>query len=161
MSIRFGVNTWVWTAPLTTSELARLAPHVRGLGFDWIELPLETVSDVDPARARDVLEAHGLGASVCVAMGPDRDLIHPDPADKRHRHAVRARHDRGGRGPRFPPRGSFRLSSAVGRTWAQTADEREADIVRLIGQLRKLGITPRSAASCCAWSRSTGSRRAS
>jgi hypothetical protein len=40
--MKIGVNTWVWTAPCTTSDLEKLAPHVKELGFDWIEVPLES-----------------------------------------------------------------------------------------------------------------------
>jgi D-psicose/D-tagatose/L-ribulose 3-epimerase len=36
--MHFGVNTWVWVSPLTTTDLKTLAPHVKALGFDWIEL---------------------------------------------------------------------------------------------------------------------------
>ena len=50
--MRFGVNTWVWTSPLTTEELERLAPHVAGMGFDWIEIPLEGLDDLDDSAAR-------------------------------------------------------------------------------------------------------------
>ena len=77
--MKFGVNTWVWTAPLTTEELEELVPHVAGMGFDWIEFPLEEIGGFDAARAAELVKEHGLGVSTCVAMGPDRDLIHPDP----------------------------------------------------------------------------------
>jgi D-psicose/D-tagatose/L-ribulose 3-epimerase len=138
MNIKFGVNTWVWTSPLTTGELERLAPHIRGLGFDWIEVPVENVSDVDdPARGREVLQAQGLGVSVCAAMGPDRDLIHSDSAIRENgMRYVRETID-------FAAAlGSSRvvgpLYSAVGRTWAQTASEREVDLKLLVTQLRAL-----------------------
>ena len=36
--MRFGVNCWVWSSPVTTEELKRLAPKVAGMGFDWIEI---------------------------------------------------------------------------------------------------------------------------
>lgn len=44
-----GVNTWVWTSPLTDDGLAVLAPKVRAWGFDVIELPV-----VEYAAAHDV-----------------------------------------------------------------------------------------------------------
>lgn len=78
--MRFGVNTWVWTSPLTVAELETLAPLVAGMGFDWIEAPLEGLDDLDYERANEIIRANGLGVSCCVAMGPDRDLIYPDPA---------------------------------------------------------------------------------
>ena len=50
--MRFGVNTWVWTSPLTAEELEKLAPHVASLGFDWIEAPLEGLDDLDYRAGR-------------------------------------------------------------------------------------------------------------
>lgn len=69
------VNTWIWTSPLTDATLARLAPHAAAMGYDALELPLESVGDWDPARARDVLDAEGLSAVVIGAMGPGRSLV--------------------------------------------------------------------------------------
>ena len=65
---RIGANTWIWVSPLTDERLAELAPKVRGLGFDVIELPVENRGDWDPGRAADVLAEHGLGATLCAAM---------------------------------------------------------------------------------------------
>ncbi len=45
--MQFGVNTWVRTAPLTTAALQNLAPHIKSLGFGWIEIPLESLADLD------------------------------------------------------------------------------------------------------------------
>ena len=50
--MKFGVNTWVWTSPLTTTELEKLAPLVAGVSFDWIEVPLESLDDLDPRRVQ-------------------------------------------------------------------------------------------------------------
>ncbi|MDX6742431.1 sugar phosphate isomerase/epimerase family protein [Actinocorallia sp. A-T 12471] len=70
-----GVNTWVWTSPLTDDELAVLAPKVAGQGFDVIELPVEQPGDWDPSRASDLLAAFGLAASVVLVMPPGRELV--------------------------------------------------------------------------------------
>lgn len=70
-----GVNTWVWTSPLTDAALADLAPRIAGMGFDAIELPLENAGDWDPACTRDVVAEHGLHPIVIGAMGPGRSLI--------------------------------------------------------------------------------------
>jgi len=78
--MKIGVNTWVWSSPLTTDEFARLAAHIAGMGFDLIEVPIETPGEFDYARAGAVARDHGLGITVCAAMSPDRDLIHPDGA---------------------------------------------------------------------------------
>lgn len=38
------------------------------------------MEDLDYGIAGRVIADHGLGCNVCVAIGPDRDLIHPDKA---------------------------------------------------------------------------------
>jgi D-psicose/D-tagatose/L-ribulose 3-epimerase len=75
---QIGVNTWVWTSPVTTDEFGRLAPHVARMGFDVIEVGIEGTSDLDYRRGAAIAKANGLTPSVCAAMGPDRDLIHSD-----------------------------------------------------------------------------------
>ena len=132
--MRFGVNTWVWTAPLSTDEFAKLAPLVASLGFDWIEAPLENLDDLDPIRGADIARAHGLGVSCCAAMGPDRDLIHPDNAIRDNgmaylRGAVDATQALGATNLVGP------LYSAVGRTWQQTPAERGNDLDLLVANL--------------------------
>jgi D-psicose/D-tagatose/L-ribulose 3-epimerase len=135
--VKFGVNTWVWTSPLTTEELEKLAPQVAGMGFDWIETPLESISDMDHKRGAEIIRRHGLGVSACAAMGPDRDLIHPDPAIRENgakylRGAIEATAALGATNLVGP------MYSAVGRTWQQTPAERVADLTLLVGQLRAL-----------------------
>lgn len=69
-----GVNTWVWTSPLTDSALAELAPRIRDWGFDTIELPVENPGDFDPGRAAELLAELGLSATVVLVFGPGREL---------------------------------------------------------------------------------------
>lgn len=69
------VNTWVWTSPLTDATLEPLAGTAAGMGYQALELPLESVGDWDPERTRAVLDRLGLGAIVVGAMGPRRSLI--------------------------------------------------------------------------------------
>ena len=79
MAIRFGVNTWVWTAPFN-NDVVKLFPKIRKMGFDGVELPVEDPSLFDVKKIRDGLEKADLPAlSVCGAFGPDRDLSHDDP----------------------------------------------------------------------------------
>jgi len=70
-----GVNTWVWTSPLTDENLPDLARHVAELGFGAIELPLEQPGDWDPGRTADLLDDLGLVPVVIGAMGPGRSLV--------------------------------------------------------------------------------------
>ena len=135
--MKFGVNTWVWTSPLTNAELEKLAPHVAGMGFDWIEIPLESLDDLDPALGAATIQEHGLGVSACAAMGPDRDLIHPDESIRLNgmnyiRGAINATRKLGATNLVGP------IYSAVGRTWQSTAEERARDTDLLVSQLHSL-----------------------
>lgn len=137
-TMRFGINGWVWTSPVTTQEVERLAPLVKQFGFDHFEIPLETIGDVDSSRAGEILREHGLTVSTCAAMGPDRDLIHADEAIRANGknylmqgiEATRALGATNFVGP---------LYSAVGRTWQQSAIERARDLDLLTATLRELG----------------------
>lgn len=135
--MHFGVNTWVWASPLTTDELSDLAPRVAKMGFDWIEVPLESLDDLDFPKATQIIRDNGLGVSTCAAMGPDRDLIHPDPAIQQNgmnyiRACVDATHTIGGTNLVGP------IYSAVGRVWQQTPGERAKDIEILVKNLTGL-----------------------
>ncbi len=135
--MKIGVNTWVWLSPLTTEEFARLAPHVAGMGFGLIEVPIENPGEFDYARIGVLARESGLAVSVCAAMSPERDLIHPDGSIRASgmayvRHCIEAAQAMGSPilvGP---------LYSAVGRAWQATADERAAYTDLLVGQLKEL-----------------------
>ncbi len=135
--MRFGVNAWVWTSPVTTDVLAQLAPQVKALGFDWIEIPLESMDDMDHQRGAQIIHDNGLGVSACAAIGPDRDLIHPEEAIRHNgvdyiRQAIAATQALGGVNLVGP------MYSAVGRTWQQTPEERARDLDLLVKTLREL-----------------------
>jgi len=135
--MRFGVNTWVWTSPLTTDELKKLAPHVAKLGFDWIEVPIEGLDDLDYTKGADIIKSNDLGVSACIAMGPDRDLIHPDASIRDNgmnyiRSCINACEVLGATNLVGP------FYSAVGRTWKSTPEERAKDTDLLVENLTEL-----------------------
>ena len=135
--LKFGVNTWVWVAPLTTEAFASLAPKIARMGFDLVEVPIEGTTDLDYARAGQIARDHGLAISVCAAMGPDRDLIHDDESIRRNgmayvRHCIEATQAMGGTNLGGP------LYAAVGRTWQAGDDERKRFTDLLVSQLRAL-----------------------
>jgi D-psicose/D-tagatose/L-ribulose 3-epimerase len=135
--MKIGVNTWVWTSPLTTESLLTLIPKVAEMGFDWIELPLENVDDFDHKTAASLIRDHGLGVSVCAVIGADRDLIHPDQSVRENgaayvRRAVEAAQAIGAQNLVGP------IYSAVGRTWQSSREERAGDMEILVEGLRPL-----------------------
>ena len=123
MAGALGVNTWVWTSPLTDTALERIAPRVSAWGFDVIELPVENPGDWDPRRARDLLDDLGLSATVVLVMGPGRELVATDPATRSAtqdylRRVVDAAATVGApvvAGPAY---------ASVGRTWRLSSQER-------------------------------------
>ena len=134
---KFGVNGWVWTSPVDTEAFGKLAPMVAGMGFDLFEFGIERTTDLDYGRAAEIARANGLAVSVCAAMGPDRDLIHPDEQIRASgmtyvRHCIDAAHTLGSDRVIGP------IYSAVGRTWQATADERKRDLDLLVKQLGDL-----------------------
>ncbi|MEU4745812.1 sugar phosphate isomerase/epimerase family protein [Actinosynnema sp. NPDC023658] len=109
-----GVNTWVWTSPLTDDALAELAPRVRDWGFDVIELPVEHPGDWDPHRAAGLLAELGLAATVCLVMPPGRELVDADTVAETQdylRHVVDVAAIVGS------PVAAGPAYSSVGRTW--------------------------------------------
>jgi D-psicose/D-tagatose/L-ribulose 3-epimerase len=70
-----GVNTWVWTSPLTDADVGALLRRIAGMGFDAVELPLENAGDLSVPVVSEVLAATGLTPYVVGAMAPRRDLV--------------------------------------------------------------------------------------
>jgi D-psicose/D-tagatose/L-ribulose 3-epimerase len=131
MQRTIGVNTWVWTSPLTDESLAELAPKIARMGFGAIELPLENAGDWDAARAGDLLGSLGLVPVVIGAMGPGRSLVDRAgnvPATQAYlRTCLAAARGVGASvvaGPFYAP---------TGVTWRMTAGER----AEVVAQLRR------------------------
>ena len=135
--MKFGANTWIWLAPVTVDAIKSLAPNLAQAGFDLIELPLETIGGFNYGEAAVIIEDYGLGVSTCVAIGPDRDLIHPDATIRDNgmayvHQAIEAASALGAVNLIGP------LYSAVGRTWQATPAERARDLDLLVNQLGTL-----------------------
>jgi D-psicose/D-tagatose/L-ribulose 3-epimerase len=130
-----GVNTWVWVSPATEAAITEIAPRAKAMGFALLELGVEQPGDWDPARIAEILAAHDLGASVCAAMGPGRDLTDPTTIASTQdyiRFCIDAAATLGSTvvaGPIYTP---------VGKTWRMDEAERRATRDRLVEALRPL-----------------------
>jgi D-psicose/D-tagatose/L-ribulose 3-epimerase len=78
--MKYGVNTFVWVSPLTTSAVGELGPRVKEMGFDIFELSCENPDLIDLPAVKAELDKHGLTPIVCGAFGPDRNLCSDVPA---------------------------------------------------------------------------------
>ena len=120
-----GINTWVWTSPLTDAALPAMLRRIADLGFDGVELPLENAGDLDPARTATALAETGLRAWVVGAMAPGRDLVATTPdAVASTQDYLRACVDLAAAAGAPAVCGPF--YAATGRTWRLTDDERTA-----------------------------------
>lgn len=136
--MKFGVNTWVWTAPLTLEEMAELAPKYVEIGCNILEVPLEDLAGMDFEQAAAILKEHGLEATTCAVMSLDRDLIHPDPSIRENgRNYMHGAIDTAA--VLGAPNLAGPIYASVGRKWKQTPEEREADLQMLVPSLRELG----------------------
>jgi D-psicose/D-tagatose/L-ribulose 3-epimerase len=63
---------------LSTAAVKDLAPKVKDMGFDILELAVEKPELIDVKAVNKVLLDVGLGAVVCGAWGPDRNISSSD-----------------------------------------------------------------------------------
>lgn len=142
-----GVNTWVWTSPLTDQALAQHAEQIKQWGFEFIELPVEQLDDWNPASAAPLLADLGLGATVTLVMGQGRELVAAEPSTITQtqdylRGVVDAAHTVGAQviaGPAY---------ASVGRTWRMDQAQRRdcyAELAQNLGPVveyaQQAGVT--------------------
>jgi D-psicose/D-tagatose/L-ribulose 3-epimerase len=134
--MKIGISTWVWTSPATTEVLETLIPHVASLGFDVVELPVESQGQFDVQRVRQIAQSSGIDVSVCAVISAGRDLLIPDEVGAGVAYlewcidAAQALGSPVVAGPFY---------SAVGRCWRSSAEERDRDLDVVAGVLRGLG----------------------
>src|SRR3954447_26012695 len=110
--MKFGVNTFIWSAAFDKSSLA-LLPRIKEQGFDGVEVPLFRPTEFAAADIRAGLEASGLECTICSVLVDGLSLISDDAAirSKTRTHlgdAIRAASDVGARiiaGPLYSPVG--------------------------------------------------------
>jgi D-psicose/D-tagatose/L-ribulose 3-epimerase len=120
-----GVNTWVWTSPLTDASLPDLLRRIAALGFDAVELPLEDPAHLGAEAVRAALDETGLAPYVVGAMAPGRDLVAATPDTvAATQDYLRACIDLAAAIGAPSVCGPF--SAQTGRVWRMTPDERAA-----------------------------------
>jgi D-psicose/D-tagatose/L-ribulose 3-epimerase len=136
-AVEFGVNTFVWVSPLSTAAVKVLAPKVKSMGFDILELAVEKPELIDVNAVSEVLSDVGLGAVVCGAWGPDRNISSSDAgavaASNTYVHwLVDAAAELGSStvcGPMY---------SGVGKTHLDDKDARKAEWARAVEGVREM-----------------------
>ncbi|RZK45055.1 MAG: sugar phosphate isomerase/epimerase, partial [Pedobacter sp.] len=80
LQIKYGVSTWLWISPFSTSAIEPLFSKISSLGFDAVEIAVEDPDIIDIGAVKEGLVKYNLKAIICGAFGPSRDLTHEDPA---------------------------------------------------------------------------------
>ena len=75
--MKFGVNTFLWTANFDRSTLSVL-PRIREWGFDGVEFGTFAFDTFPAAEAKNMLADLGLGCTVCTALIGNQSLATED-----------------------------------------------------------------------------------
>src|SRR4030066_927442 len=77
--MKFGVNSFVWVSPCTTETVKELAPKVKAMGFDILEIACENPNLLDIQTIKNVIAENRLSAIICGVFGADRNICSFDP----------------------------------------------------------------------------------
>jgi D-psicose/D-tagatose/L-ribulose 3-epimerase len=72
--MQFGANTFIWRSPYSTRTDLDLIDKVKGMGFDLIEIAVESPELIELSPLRTTLQEKGMRASMCGVYGPGRNL---------------------------------------------------------------------------------------
>ena len=72
--MRFGANTFIWCSPFSTKTDLDLIDKIKDLGFDFIEIAVESPELIDLAILKSALQNKGVQAIMCGVFGPQRNL---------------------------------------------------------------------------------------
>ncbi|HZG75155.1 MAG TPA: sugar phosphate isomerase/epimerase family protein, partial [Paenibacillus sp.] len=77
--MKLGIHAYAWCSQWTNDTLD-LIDRVKGLGLDFIEIPLMTLDTFDAAAVKARLDAVGLEAVTSTVLLGDTDITSEDPA---------------------------------------------------------------------------------
>ncbi len=79
MSMKFGVNTFIWTAAFTREHLP-LLPRIKAAGFDSVEVSLFNPAEFEAAAIRRGAAENGLAVTICSVLTGGLSMVSDDPA---------------------------------------------------------------------------------
>src|SRR5580692_10958195 len=80
--MKFGVNTFIWSATFDQSNFD-LLPTIKEAGFDGVEVPLLRPQAFQASGIRKAVEAHGLECNACTVLVDGLSLISDSPDIRR------------------------------------------------------------------------------
>ena len=142
--MKFGVNTFIWTATFDRSSLS-LLPAIKEAGFDGVEVPLFQPAQFAAADIRRGFEQNGLECTICSILTGGMNLISADAAVRAKTRVhlgdcVKAAAEAGAKiiaGPLYSPVGLITGQRRTADEW-----QRAVDCYQAIGTvLRAYGVT--------------------
>jgi len=76
--MKFGVNTFIWTAVFDRSHLP-LLPKIKAAGFDGVEVSMFDPATFEASAIRQGLKENGLECTICAVLGHNVNMISDDP----------------------------------------------------------------------------------
>ena len=135
--MKFGVNSFVWVSPCTTEAVNELAPKVKSMGFDILEIACENPTLLDIPSIKEVLAKNRLSAIICGVFGADRNICSGDPKIRTNARQymiwlIDAAAQLGSQvicGPMY---------SAVGKAHLEDSESREREWIVAVSEMREL-----------------------
>jgi D-psicose/D-tagatose/L-ribulose 3-epimerase len=135
--MKYGVNSFVWVSPCTTKAVAELAPKVKSMGFDILEIACENPDLLDIPAIKEVLAKNKLSTIICGVFGADRNICSPDPNTRTNARkyilwlidAAAQLDSRVVCGPMY---------SAVGKAHLEDSESREREWILAVYEIREL-----------------------
>lgn len=127
--MKFGVNTFIWTANFDRSTLP-LLPAIRSAGFDGVEVPLFNPAQFAASDIRRGLADNGLECTICSILTGGMNIISDDAAVRQKtlahmRDCAKAAADVGAgiiAGPLYSPVGLFTGRRRTADEWKRAVD---------------------------------------
>jgi D-psicose/D-tagatose/L-ribulose 3-epimerase len=147
--VKFGVNTYIWSADFTPAHLD-LLPRLKAGGFDGVEIPIFRPAQFEAAAIRRGAEAVGLERTAVASLLPELSLI-SDDADVRRRtvahigDAIKAAAELGSRlfaGPLYSPVGYLPGRRRTDNEWRRAIEGYQKIAETLETYDVSLGIEP-------------------
>ncbi|MFC1922265.1 sugar phosphate isomerase/epimerase family protein [Chloroflexota bacterium] len=73
-SMQFGANTFIWRSPFSTKTDLDLIDKIKGMGFNFIEIAVESPALIELNTLKSTLLQEGMKAVMCGVFGPGRNL---------------------------------------------------------------------------------------
>jgi D-psicose/D-tagatose/L-ribulose 3-epimerase len=131
--MRFGVNTFIWSASFTQENLP-LLPILRKAGFDSVEVPLFRPAEFLPAEIRRGADENGLDLTICSVLTGGLSMVSKDASIRAQtvshmKEVAHAAAEAGAQivaGPLYAPVGYMTGTRRTDDEWKQVVDTYQA-----------------------------------